>query len=126
MLSTMHPGSRYGFDTSLSHMQLSAGVLIIMLSPLVAPQALAEAVSLARSGLSTLVVDTLPPDATQSDPENPFVELAWRIRLLEREREIRRVGELGVSVVSWRGPGSLDDILRRLARRSTAPRMARR
>jgi uncharacterized protein (DUF58 family) len=126
MLSTMHAGSRYGFDTRLTHTQLSAGGLVIMLSPLVAPQALAEAVSLARSGLSTLVVDTLPPDATQSDPENPFVELAWRIRLLEREREIRRVEELGVSVVAWSGPGSLDDILRRLARRSAVPRMAPR
>ena len=46
--------------------------------------------------------------------------------ILERQRELRAVVRLGVPVVRWRGPGRLDAFLRDVARRSTAPRMARR
>jgi hypothetical protein len=89
----------------------------------VSTQALQQATSLARSGLTTLVVDTLPAEVAQRDPDNPFVEIAWRIRLLERDGEMRRVQELGVPIVRWVGPGSLDEVLRGLSRRTAAPRM---
>ena len=52
--------------------------------------------------------------------------LAWRIRLLERSRELRAVRAAGVPVVAWRGPGSLDQVLRDLSRRRGAPRTVRR
>jgi hypothetical protein len=70
------------------------------------------------------VVDTLPEDVHVVD--DPTAELAWRIRLLERRREIRTVQQVGVPVIAWHGPGSLDPFLREMARRSSAPRMARR
>jgi len=72
------------------------------------------------------VVDTLPAGLTDTNDEDPFAALAWRVRLLERRREMHRVQEVGVPVVTWRGPGSLDQVLRDVSRRSAAPRMARR
>ena len=52
-----------------------------------------------------------------------FTALAWRIRLLERRRELRAVAAAGIPVVAWRGPGSLDQVIRDIARRSTGPRL---
>jgi uncharacterized protein (DUF58 family) len=98
--------------------------LAIMLSPLISPIALERAVSIASHGLTVAVVDTLPDDVHAD--EDPATELAWKIRLLERRREVRMVQNVGVPVISWRGPGSLDPFLREIARRAAAPRMARR
>ena len=52
--------------------------------------------------------------------------LAWRIRLLEREREMLRARDAGVPIVPWTGPGTLDLVLRDLGRRSRAPRVVSR
>ena len=95
-----------------------------MLSPLISPIALQRAVSIASHGLTVAVVDTLPDDVHTDDDAS--TELAWRIRLLERQREVRSVQNVGVPVIAWRGPGSLDPFLREIARRAAAPRMARR
>jgi uncharacterized protein (DUF58 family) len=104
---------------------LGQGALVVMLSPLVSPRSLQRAFTIAEHGLTVVVIDSLPADITQSDPDDPYVGIAWRIRLLEREREIRRVGEAGIAVVPWRGPGSLDVVLRDLHRHAGV-RMARR
>ena len=53
-------------------------------------------------------------------------QLAWRMRLLERETLLLRVSRAGVPVVPWRGPGTLDDVLRGLGRRARRPRLAAR
>jgi hypothetical protein len=75
--------------------------------------------------VTTLVIDCLPPDITEDDPNDPYLGIAWRIRLLERDREIRRVREAGIAVVPWMGPGSLDAVLRDLHRHAGV-RMGRR
>jgi uncharacterized protein (DUF58 family) len=107
-----------GFDPRLLH---STGqVLAVMLSPLVTPDALDAAVTIGRHGSTVAVVDTLPDDLGHRDSS---AELAWRIRLLERRNELRSVQELGIPVVAWRGPDSLDAFLRDVARRAQAPRM---
>ena len=95
-----------------------------MLSPLVAPDALDLAVSLGRQGMAVIVIDTLPAHVSEDDDE--YTQLAWRIRLLERRREIRLVLAAGIPVIEWRGPGSLDQVIRDIARRSTGPRMVQR
>jgi hypothetical protein len=46
--------------------------------------------------------------------------------LLDREREAHQCAMAGVPVIAWRGPGSLDTVLRQAARRSRAPRVASR
>ncbi|MEP1124314.1 MAG: DUF58 domain-containing protein [Ilumatobacter sp.] len=98
--------------------------LAIMLSPLVSSTALDWAISLASHGLTVAVIDTLPGDVHVSD--DPSTGLAWRIRLLERRVEMRAVQRVGIPVLGWDGPGSLDPFLREVARRASAPRMARR
>jgi len=110
---------------------VSPGATVIMLSALVSAQSLERALSLARRGLTVIVVDTLPADTAlptglSLPADDPYAALAWRVRLLEREREIRAVREAGIAVVPWRGPGSLDRVLRELGRRAGAPRMVRR
>jgi uncharacterized protein (DUF58 family) len=103
---------------------LGTDVLVVMLSPLVSTTALERAAALARRGVTVAVIDTLPEHV--ADDPDPVVNLAWRIRLLERRREIRTIEVVGVPVIAWRGPGSLDLFLRDLARRASAPRLVRR
>ncbi|MGH3505967.1 MAG: DUF58 domain-containing protein, partial [Nocardioidaceae bacterium] len=121
-------GMRHGLpdrDPSLARLGVRAGALVVMFSPLASSRALVQAVTLARRGLSVLVVDTLPSDL-QGTFDNPYLEIAWRIRVLERESELHHITDAGVPVTPWRGPGSLDRVLRDAGRRSAAPRMARR
>jgi uncharacterized protein (DUF58 family) len=99
-------------------------VLVILLSPLVSTTALERAAALARRGVTVAVIDALPEHV--ADDPDPVVNLAWRIRLLERRREIRTIEAVGVPVIAWRGPGSLDQFLRDLARRASAPRLVPR
>lgn len=100
------------------------GQMTVMLSPLIAPDALDVAMSLGREGMTVVVIDTLPDHVVVHDDE--LTSLAWRIRLLERRREIRAVTSAGIPVVTWRGPGSLDQVIRDIARRTTGPRLVRR
>jgi hypothetical protein len=114
------------------------GAFVVLLSALVSAEPLAHAVRLARSGHAVVVVDTLPPElagpeATDDalcsvtgvdDPR--LARLVWRVRLLDREREAHQCTVAGVPVIAWRGPGSLDTVLRQAARRSRAPRVASR
>jgi hypothetical protein len=87
-----------------------------------------------------VAVDTLPPDLARPDiaaarlvelapsaSERPDeARLAWRIRLLERSREMARAREAGVPIVPWAGPGTLDLVLRDLGRRSRSPKVVSR
>ncbi len=106
------------------HWAPTGAEITVVLSPLVAPEALDRAVSLGRHGSGVIVVDTLPAGIDTDD--DPFTALAWRIRLLERRREVRLVQAAGIPVVEWLGPGSLDQFLRDVARRASAPRMSLR
>ena len=95
--------------------------ITVVLSPLASTEALERAVLLGRRGGSVVVVDTLPDHVTDAD--DPLLALAWRIRLLERRRELRLATENGIAVSQWLGPGSLDQFLRNVARQSSAPRI---
>ncbi len=113
------PGGRYaawGSPHSRSSVEMT-----VVLSPLLTSEALDRAVRLGRLGRPVVVVDTLPDDVAGDD--DPLTELAWRIRLLERRRELRVVQEFGVAVVKWRGAGSLDQFLRDAVQRTSAPRV---
>ena len=104
--------------------QSSGSRMTVLLSPLISPHVLDQAVSLGRRGMSVVVIDTLPENVIDHDDD--LTAIAWRIRLLERRREIRMVSGAGIPVVRWRGPGSLDQVIRDIARRTTGPRLVRR
>ncbi len=117
--------NRTGYATPASRQRgVIGGQITVLLSPLIAPEALDLAVALGRQGMSVIVVDTLPDHAAQD--EDRYVELAWRIRLLERRREVRMVLAAGIPIIEWHGPGSLDQVIRDIAHRSTGPRMLQR
>lgn len=108
-------------DPRRVHLGMQGGTLAVMISALVSPDALTQAATLAGRGLSVVVIDALV-DAEQgavlpSSDRDPLARTAWRIRMLERDREIRAIRAQGVAVVPWLGPGSLDVVLRELARR---------
>ena len=100
---------------------MSHAEVTVVLSPLASSAALDRAVALGRRGGSVVVIDTLPDHVI--DDDDPLLALAWRIRLLERRRELRLAQQLGIAVTQWRGPGSLDQFLRNVARQSSAPRV---
>lgn len=103
------------------------GSLVVLISPLMSVGSMAVAARLSRRGSTVLVVDCLPNSyvAGRTADGDPQDTLALRIRLLEREREIRAVQQLGVPVAAWVGNGSLDAVLRHLARRPV-PRLVSR
>lgn len=119
---------------------VSAGTLVVFLTPAVSVEVLAHAARLSRRGTSSIVVDTLPRSMARGDltddqlsglvPEQSLstaaARLAWRLRLLERSREMARARLRGVPIVPWIGPGTLDLVLRDLARQRRSPRMATR
>ncbi|MEW1955192.1 DUF58 domain-containing protein [Terrabacter sp. NPDC080008] len=99
--------------------------LCLVLSPLIEPTMVGLAHRLAARGMTVVVVDTFPEHLV-TDRTNVYQSLAWRIRLLSRDAEVHSLRLRGVPVVPWRGPGSLDLVLRDIARRASAPRVTRR
>jgi len=130
-LALIEPGTMRGDDGGAARRSLPPETLVIMLSPLVDPAALQEAATLARHGHIVIVVDTLPPGvhAHVTDHDDEIlgrIELAWRMRTIERRLELERIASFGIPVVPWAGRGSLDRVLLDLSRHASAPRMVRR
>ncbi|MBF4762867.1 DUF58 domain-containing protein [Nocardioides islandensis] len=104
----------------------TAGTVVIVLSPLLADAVVTAAASLHRRGLPLIAVDTLPDEAAALAPEDTdgqVADLAWRLRRTEREHLLTALARQGCPVVQWRGPGTLDDVLHRLARRAQLPQV---
>jgi len=100
------------------------GALVVLLGPLSTPASLQAVATLARAGRSVVAVDTLPAGFVPHR-RGDYTELAFRLWRLRRDADVRRLGELGVPVVPWRGAGSLDQVLRDVSRAARAPRVAR-
>lgn len=125
-LARTRAGGLYDDQQFNMRYRIDPGTLVIMMSPLVSGAVLGRAVTLFRRGFSIVVVDTMPTFLKHQDDENGYVTLAWRIRKLERRLEIAEATSAGMPVVAWRGPGSLDQVLRDIGRRAAAPRLAHR
>jgi uncharacterized protein (DUF58 family) len=104
--------------------RISGRALVIMLSPLLSTAVAAEAAGLSRAGRSVLVVDTLPDEVALPE-RGPWMELAWRLQLIERSNLVAALADHGVPVVPWLGRGSLDQVLAGLARTARAARVHR-
>lgn len=104
------------------------GTFVFVLSPMLDERVAAATVSLTRRRLPVVVIDTLPADLTPAAPPGTHPEVArvaWRIRLAERELLLGRLSRVGCPVLRWDGTGSVDEIMRRLGRRSRFPQAAR-
>lgn len=118
-LADVRTGSAPYEDVTRLDLRAGAGTTVVILTPLLVEAVATTAATLARRGLPTVVVDTLPagvrPPAGDADPV--LVDVAWRMRLLERAQVRSALDALGCPVVAWRGPGTVDEVLRRLSRR---------
>ena len=123
-LARVVPGRVRHLDPARLGLGLVDGTVVIVLSPMLSEQAVTTTVALARRGLTVVVVDPLPADLAER--AEPREAVAWRLRLLERDVLLAQVRAAGIPVVPWRGPGTLDDVLRRLSRRSAMPRLVSR
>jgi hypothetical protein len=90
----------------------------VLVSPLLSPHVLTQAVTLSRHRTTVVVVDTLPDDVLLPEVGHRWSrDLAWRLRLLEHDHTSRALTDQGLPLVVWRGPGSLDAVLRLASRR---------
>jgi uncharacterized protein (DUF58 family) len=128
LLAQVQPGWPDLLGARHLRFQAGAGTVVMVLSPMLTPEVTTVMVTLARRGLTVVVIDTLTPEILPEPARNPRTpaRLAWRLRLVERQMQITEVNRRGIPVVPWRGPGTLDEVLRRLARRSRMPRVMSR
>jgi uncharacterized protein (DUF58 family) len=115
------PGDRTAHEHVLGAHQVSPDALVVVLTPLVDPRSADMLAGLTQSGRYTVAVDTLPAGAAPPH-RSPWTSLATRLWRLERENTLGRLREHGVPVVTWAGAGSLDLVLRDVARLASAPR----
>ncbi|MFY1673118.1 DUF58 domain-containing protein [Plantactinospora sp. WMMB334] len=113
------------YDQVFGPQLLSSNALVVVLTPLVDARSAAMLARLARSGRFVVAVDTLPTSATPPS-RGQWTEVAHRLWRLDRETTIGQLREHGVPVVTWAGAGSLDLVLRDVARLASAPRPALR
>lgn len=100
---------------------ISADALVVVLTPLLDARSASMLASLGRAGRFVVAVDTLPPDL-HAPQQGDWSDVAFRLWRLERENTIGQLREHGVPVVAWAGAGSLDTVLRDVARMATAPK----
>src|SRR5262249_38914575 len=104
---------------------LSANALVIVLTPLVDQRSAAMVARLARSGRFVVAVDTLPPDL-RPVLVGDRAGLSYRLWRRSGDNVRGQLREHGVRVVAGAGAGSLDQVLRDVARMAAAPKAIRR
>ncbi|MGH8794601.1 MAG: DUF58 domain-containing protein, partial [Stackebrandtia sp.] len=119
------PGAGVSMDRLVGGGSLPPGSVVVMLTPLLDERSAHGLARLARSGRALVTVDTLPPNAGP-DYRGIWTRPAVGLWRLERENTLDRLRELGVPVETWRGPGSLDAMLRHISRIDRAPKAATR
>jgi uncharacterized protein (DUF58 family) len=104
---------------------MPAGALVIVLTPLLDRDSARVLATVARSGRSMVAVDTLPAGASPS-LDGPWAWAGEQLWRLERANLMGRLRDIGVPVEAWRGPGSLDLMLRHVHRLATSSRVVAR
>jgi hypothetical protein len=105
---------------------IPSAALVVVLTPIIAPQTTEMIATVARAGRLVVAVDTLGTIGQQRFTGSEWTHLAGRLWRLERDNTIGTLREAGVPVTTWAGTGSLDEVLRDLTRMAAAPRIARR
>lgn len=113
------------YDSVFGAQLLSSDALVVVLTPLLDERSAQMLARLAWSGRFVVAVDTLPADLAPSR-ERRWSEAAHRLWRLDRDTMLRQLREHGVPVVRWAGAGSLDEVLRDVARLAAAPRAGAR
>jgi len=126
LLSRIRPGVPRDVAIDQIDFRATAGTVVVVISPMLSESLATATVRLVRRGLPVIVVDPLPPGSTPTvypDADAEVAALAWRMRLLDRNHLLARLSASGCPVVPWNGPRTLEEVLRRLARRGQLPRV---
>jgi uncharacterized protein (DUF58 family) len=126
LLSRIRPGVPHDVSIDQIDFRATAGTVVVVISPMLSEALATATVRLVRRGLSVIVVDPLPPGTVPSvypDADDEVSHLAWRMRLLDRSHLLAQLAGVGCPVVPWNGPRTLEEVLRRLARRGQLPRV---
>jgi uncharacterized protein (DUF58 family) len=102
-----------------------AGSVVYVLSPMLFTPLVTATASLQRSGASVIVIDTLG-ERDHGHDRLALPARAARMQKVERDDRLRQLAALGCPVVPWRGPGTVDTVLRLLARRAQVPKVRAR
>ncbi|MEH0843468.1 DUF58 domain-containing protein [Micromonospora sp. CPCC 205711] len=113
------------YDQIFGPQVLSSDALVVVLTPLLDERSAQMLARLARGGRFVVAVDTLPTELTPPGDKG-WAPVAFRLWRLDRDTMISQLREHGVPVVRWAGAGSLDQVLRDVARLATAPRVGGR
>jgi uncharacterized protein (DUF58 family) len=124
LLAEVRPGWPDLLGARRLRFRAGAGTVVVVLSPMLTPEITTAMLILAGRGLTVVALDTLAPVTLPAPARDPHsaARLAWRMRLVERQMHITEVTRHGIPVVPWHGSGTLDEVLRRLARRARTPR----
>ncbi len=101
------------------------GTLLLMLSPMAGAGALTQAATYQRRGAQVVVIDTLPAVGLGAGVD-PTQALHWRVRALERAREISQLEHEGLPILPWEGPRTLGTLERVIGHLQSAARVVRR
>ena len=126
LLSRIQPGHPRDVEIERIDFRANAGTVVVVLSPMLSEALASATVRLVRRGLSVIVVDPLATGVTPMvwpEGDEGISALAWRMRLLDREHLLAGLASVGCPVVPWLGPRTLEEVLRRLARRAQLPRV---
>ena len=126
LLARIRPGVPRDVAIDRIDFRATAGTVVVVLSPMLSERMATPTVRLVRRGLPVIVVDPCPRTPRRrcrSETDPRVAALAWRMRLIERRHVLARLAAAGCPVVPWHGPRTLEEVLRRLARRAQLPRV---
>ena len=127
LLSHIRPGVPRDVEIDQIDFRATAGTVVVVISPMLSEPLATATVRLVRRGLPVIVVDPLPAGSTPTvypDADELVSDLAWRMRLLDRNHLLAQLSAFGCPVVPWNGPRTLEEVLRRLSRRNQLPRVS--
>jgi uncharacterized protein (DUF58 family) len=102
---------------------LPARALVIAITPLLDPRAVAALVDLRARGFDLAVVE-IPADAYARPGDGPLDDLGWRLWQLRRASLRARLAALGVGVARWDDDAPLDVVLEEVRRFRRHARLA--
>ena len=127
MLARVQPGWPDLLGGGHLRFRAGAGTVVLVLTPMLTPEVTTVMVTLARRGLTVVAVDTLTPETLPAPAEDPL--LGGTPGLADAPGRARDAGHRGDPSRDpggpRRGPHTLDEVLRRLARRSRVAGVAR-
>ncbi|PUA82012.1 DUF58 domain-containing protein [Nocardioides currus] len=106
---------------------VTGGCVVYVLSTMLHAPVVTACATLSARGVPVVVIDTLGErsSAEMGGATSP-TGLAWRMRMIERATLLQQLAALGCPIVTWRGAGTVDEVLRQLSRRGQVPQVRSR